>query len=69
MVVGLLCELAQTAADSWWTDRGDSHFVVDGVTYTVSGRALDRFQEWVADTTPSLNLPAFDQATLFTGSV
>jgi len=37
--------------------------------YTVSGKALDRFQEWVADTAPTLDLPSFDQATLFTGSV
>jgi len=59
----------QTAEDSWWTERGDSKFTVDGVAYTVSGKALDRFQEWVADTAPNLDLPAFDQATLFTGSV
>ena len=59
----------QTRSDSPWTEYGNSRFVVDNVVYTDSGKALDRFQEWIVDTAHTLNLPSFDQSTLFTGLV
>jgi len=54
--------------DSPWTESDQSRFVVDDVVYTNSGEALDLFEDWIKNTAPHLDLPPFDQATLFTGS-
>jgi len=59
----------QTRSESHWTESGQSRYVVDATVYVNSGKALDLFQSWIADTAPNLDLPPFDQATLFTGSV
>ena len=65
---GLRCCVLQTRADSPWTESAQSRFVVDDVVYTNSGEALDQFEHWIKYTAPDLDLPPFDQATLFTGS-